>query len=380
MAKVLQRPPRENVTPLVLEKIVWAGANLGSYQQAAAAIRELAEINLAPKQLQRITSQIGDDCVQERREAVEEHRDRPLMERVAAPAGVEAPELAVVMMDGGRFQRRDHFQERKSSAGEDSVSSRRSPATASSPEKTTHWREDKVGIVLSMHSDVHAEDPCPEFPAWLAGANVVAELAKLAAREEEIEDTATDDSAPMVEGENEAFDWRELAPELLSREVIASSEEAEDFGWHLEWKAWTQGVFTARRQAFVADGLAVNWNIHKRHFSQTTPILDLMHALSYAWRAAAGLDDMRLYGRWAEWIWQGRVEWVLAGTGGMGDRGVERAPGKNWRSASRGLRRRSAAASCACDHLLHEPQEQDALSGLSPAGPAADQQPYRIDH
>lgn len=107
-------------------------------------------------------------------------------------------------------------------------------------------------------------------------------------------------------------DWQQLTPKLLSREVIASSEEAEGFGRYLEWKAWTKGVFGAERQAFVADGLAVNWRIHKRHFSQSTPILDLMHTLSYAWRAAAGLEDRRLYARWACGIWQGRVDWVVA--------------------------------------------------------------------
>lgn len=38
-----------------------------------------------------------------------------------------------------------------------------------------------------------------------------------------------------------------------------------------------------------------------------TPILDLMHALSYAYRATAVLDETGLYLRWAEAIWQGRV-------------------------------------------------------------------------
>ena len=288
------------MTPLVLEKVVWAGANLGSYRQAAAAIRELLEIDRAPKQLQRITSRVGDDCLEERRRAVEEHRDRPLMERVAAPAGVDAP----------------------------------------------------------------------DFPAWLAGAEVVAELAKLAAREEEVEETATDDFAPVVEGESEAFDWRELTPELLSREVIASGEEAEDFGRHLEWKAWTHGAFAANRQAFVADGLAVNWTTHKQHFSQSTPILDLMHALSYAWRAAVGLGDMRLYRRWAEWIWQGLIERVI----GELKEHRERIGAPPPDASASDPRERLAR-----DHLLHEPQRKDALSGIPPAGPAADQQPHRID-
>lgn len=59
-----------------------------------------------------------------------------------------------------------------------------------------------MGIVLSMESDVHAEDPCPEFPAWLAGAEVVTELAQLAAREEQ---AGTEVPVSTVER------WRETA-------------------------------------------------------------------------------------------------------------------------------------------------------------------------
>ena len=43
-----------------------------------------------------------------------------------------------------------------------------------------------------------------------------------------------------------------------------------------------------------------------------TPIVDLMHALSYAYRAAAVLNEEGLYCRWATAIWQGRVREVLA--------------------------------------------------------------------
>jgi hypothetical protein len=94
--------------------------------------------------------------------------------------------------------------------------------------------------------------------------------------------------------------------------VIASSAEAESFGWHLDWKAWTQGVPAAARQAFVADGQAVNWTIHRCHFSQMTGILDLMHALSYAWQAGAAVEDFAAYRRYATWIWQGQVARVIA--------------------------------------------------------------------
>lgn len=299
--------------------MVWVGATLGSYQQGAATLEELAGVKLAPKQVQRITSQIGTDRVQERRESVEKHCQRPLMTRVKGPPGVTAPDLAVVMMDGGRYQRRDEFRERKPGSGGEQRTDP-IPATPSStetfndqPRRKTHWREDKLGLILSMKSHVYEQDPCPEFPEWLASAPVVAELAKLAERDEKSSLIAAVDPdssvAPLLP--EPSADWQDLAPKLLSREVIASSEDAEAFGRYLEQKAWERGTPAAKRQAFVADGLAVNWTIHRKHFSQMTGILDLMHGLSYAWRAAAALEDQTAYRRYAAWIWQGKVSCAI---------------------------------------------------------------------
>lgn len=305
------------MTPLVLENVVWAGTNLGSYSQATAALEKLSEVQLAPKQVCRITTYFGTDCVEQRRQQVEEHQKRPLMKRITPPPRAKFSELMAVMMDGGRYQRRDNFRDRKSFAEKASGFSAAAEARlADSVEKTTHWREDKVGIVLSMKSEVHAADPTPEFPDWLAGAKVVAEIAQLAARDEEPSEASSalsSEASDATVSEEPACweDWKDLAPELVSREVIASGLDSESFGWHLEWKAWTMGLPSATRQAFVADGLAANWTIHKKHFSQMTGILDLMHALSYAWRAAATLEDSMAYRRYATWIWQGQVQRVI---------------------------------------------------------------------
>lgn len=304
------------------------GATLGSYQQGAVTLEELAGVKLAPKQVRRITNQIGMDRVVERRQSVEEHCQRPLMTRVEAPPGVTAPDLGTVMIDGGRYQRRDEFRERKpATVGEqraDTVPAT-PPGTETSEDQSrrkTHWREDKLGLVLSMKSDVHEQDPCPEFPEWLASAPVVAELAKLAERDEKSSVNAAVDPVPVVVPllPEPSADWQDLAPKLLSREVIASSENTEAFGRYLEQKAWEMGIPAAKRQAFVADGLAANWTIHRKHFSQMTGILDLMHGLSYAWRAAAVLEDQNAYRRYATWIWQGKAQGVIDELQGHQDR------------------------------------------------------------
>lgn len=299
LAGRLGRPPRENVTPKILEKVVWCGTNLNSYAQAVVALRELAGVTLSVKIVQRMTGQVGADRCSERGLHVESFRAKPLAQRTAANPIAEVPELGVVMMDGGRYQRRDHFGQPRTS------------------DRKTHWKEDKVGLVLSMESEVFASDPMPQFPEWLVGATVVSQIAKLAEQDAKTTENTgskrTSRSSDDEESDGQNHDDRTwaAAPRLFAREMIASTAEAKSFGWHLEYEAWQHGVTAAPRQAFVADGASVNWMIHRKHFSQMIGVLDLMHALSYAYRAAAVLDDEQAYRRFAEWIWQGKARRVI---------------------------------------------------------------------
>lgn len=233
--------------------------------------------------------EVGGVRLAERDDAVRQLQAMPLPKRRAGSQATPSPELAVISMDGGRYQRRDHFGD---------------PATSAA----THWRETKVGCLLSMRSDEQTSDPAPVFPAWLASSAVVAELAKIAEKTSPstpASDAAEADAAAAGQPGYEP-------PRLVAREVVASSHDAERFGWELEARAWQLGFPAAQRQAFVADGLPVNWTIAERHFPFATRILDLMHALSYAYSAAAAVDDVASYRVWAEWIWQGDVPRVIA--------------------------------------------------------------------
>jgi hypothetical protein len=276
------------VTTKVLQKVVWAGANNSSYPLATEALLQLAEVRLSPKQVRRLVGQVGRARLAERDEAVEQLRGLSLPKRRAGNRAAQPPPLAVVSMDGGRYQRRDNF--------------RTEPTRQKGGQ---HWRETKVGCLLSMDSEVHPSDPTPEFPEWLATSEAVAELAKIS--EKAVADEVSGDADPSVAPDaTEGYE----PPELLAREVLASGVEAEAFGWQLEARAWRLGFPAAKRQAFVADGLAVNWTIQRRHFPHATAILDLMHGLSYAWSAAVAVAGS--YRQWAEWIWQGNVAAVIA--------------------------------------------------------------------
>ena len=273
-----------------MQKVVWAGTHQTSFGAAAESLEVLAETPLSAKQVRRITTYVGEDRVAERREQVAAFTNKTLMERTTAKPGIEPPEVGVLMLDNGTHQRRDHFGE---------------------PGKKTHWKQETGGLALSMTSEVHERDPCPEFPDWLFASDVVAEIASLAHRREtpgNDRDSQPEDESPLEPQGKAGFEW---TPEVVSREVIASTE-GTDVARHLEWVAWEHGITSEPRQAFVADGASSIWAIHKRYFSQMTAIIDLMHALSYAYRAAAAVEEKGLYRRWARAIWQGRVDDVLA--------------------------------------------------------------------
>jgi hypothetical protein len=278
----------------MIEKAVWAGTRHASFVAAAESVDVLAETPVSAKQVWRVTTQAGEDRVAERRAEVAAFTGKTLMQRTSPKPGVAPPELGVLMLDNGMHQRRDHFGE---------------------PHAKTHWKQETGGLALSMTSEVHERDPSPEFPEWLFESDVVREIASLAQRRdlpetpEKAEKTSvTAEDSPLDPAGRDGFEW---TPKLRSRELIASTE-GTDIARHLEWVAWEHGITSAKRQAFVADGASSIWSIHKKYFSQMTGVLDLMHGLSYAYRAAAVLEEEGLYRRWAEAIWQGRVGDVLA--------------------------------------------------------------------
>jgi hypothetical protein len=86
----------------MLDKIVYAGVNNSSFKQGSKDLLKLAEVRVSAKQVERVCQRIGQERVAERNQAVETFAALPLTERKATPAGVSAPELAVVGCDGGR--------------------------------------------------------------------------------------------------------------------------------------------------------------------------------------------------------------------------------------------------------------------------------------
>ncbi len=203
-----------------MKKLVWAGTQHSSFEAGAESVEVLAENHTSAKQVRRITTLIGQDRVAERRAFVEDFQNKTLAERTSPKPGIKPPDVGVVMFDNGTHQRRDHFGK---------------------PDRKTHWKQETGGLALSMTSEVHAADPCPEFPEWLFQADVVAEIANLAQREETLknqsdegdkdDDEASEDSL-LDPRDRAGFEW---TPEIISREVIASTN-ADEVG--RIWNGW----------------------------------------------------------------------------------------------------------------------------------------------
>ena len=348
----------------MLAKIIYAGSNNTSYQQAQADLDHLAELDLSDKQVRRLCKRIGDERVDERDAAVAAYQALPLVERKSAPAGVVPPAVVAVSVDGGRVQ----IFERPPGA---TVGPPQAAAAASVPEpqvvaaatgaspagpappgpepasapaddgqlpptvaevagaaagaeeedeerRGRFWREDKIGVLLTMQSEASAHDPCPQIPkTFLHPARMtklVRELKKRAPPQEEAaKETDDPDAGAAALRANEAR-WE--PPQVQAKQVVATRRSWDQLGPMVATAAWALGFFAAARKAFVADGAENNWTVHRQLFSSFVPILDFIHGLSYVFASAmAGRgfkEGWAAYERWIQWVWSGAVEKVIA--------------------------------------------------------------------
>ena len=90
-----------------MAKITYAGTASRSFAEGSVLLDKLADWPVPEKQVERVTRRIGAERVAERDAETAAFAALPLVEKFAVPAGVTAPELAVVMADGGRLQIRD---------------------------------------------------------------------------------------------------------------------------------------------------------------------------------------------------------------------------------------------------------------------------------
>jgi hypothetical protein len=251
------------------------------------------------ERVQRWTKRVGNERVADLERQAEAYQALPLPEQQKSPTA-QVPQVACVMMDGGRIQ----IRPRQDSVGEEERDSK------------GYWRESLIGCCLSMIGQEHALDPSPTIPKTFV------DLARMSDLTREIKGFSgrpeTDEPAPEATPDDRAG-----RPEVLVKSVVATRAGQAAFGERLVAEAHRRGFHAARRKAFVADGAASNWSVHRRYFSHYTPVLDFTHAICYVWAAAmAGRTCQaawRDYLRWAQWLWEGAVDQLIAAVAARAD-------------------------------------------------------------
>ncbi len=295
-------------------KVVYAAVSNPSFVLASQDLAQLAEADVPAKQVERIAKGIGQERCDERDAAAAAYVALPLVERKMAPPGVTPPDLAVVGTDGGRLQ----IFDRSASASAATTASVEPTVDDDDPKRRgRHWREDKVGVLMAMHSKVSVADPCPEVPEGFLDptrmGKLVRELRKGVPIAEEAAQQAEDPDAGRESLQAKGQVWQ--PPEVQHKRLVASRRSWQQFGPLVASAAWAMGLFAASRRAFLGDGAENNWTLWKERFSSFVPILDFIHALSYVYAAAhvgrGRSEGWTCYARWIRWVWEGRVAEVV---------------------------------------------------------------------
>lgn len=280
-------------TPRMLSKVAYAAVHAGSFERAVRDLGELAESRVSAERIRRVTKLIGQERLAQHAKAEQAFAELPLPQRQCSPI-TPIPHVVSVQMDGGRAQVRDRRQPDRDKEG--------------------YWREVKVGDLRTFHSQSSAVDPSPQLPPVFLDrtrmSKMTREIKGFSQQPRELPEESREEIAEALTTE------QRQAPEPLVLSVVASRQKVHEFGKLLGAAAHARGFHAAARKAFVADGADANWTVWREQFSHYTPILDFVHAISYVYAAAhAGRSPEKgweIYVQWAQWIWEGKVDRVIA--------------------------------------------------------------------
>src|SRR5262249_7298459 len=109
-------------------------------------------------------------------------------------------------------------------------------------------------------------------------------------------------------------------PQVLVKTVVATTADAESFGWQVAAEVHRRGLDRAERKACVCDGSPTLWALFGLHWlaSGFIAILDFVHLLTYLYAAAGAVKGKgtpaawALYERLLRLAWSGEVASVLA--------------------------------------------------------------------
>ena len=271
--------------------IVEAAARLQSAADAAFALH-LAGVEICSRHVQRIAAEVGAEMAGQRDRKAVQHRRRELPARVAEP-----PEVVAVEVDGGRLRTR--------AAGQ-------GPGVHQKQNK-----EDKIACLVTLSGAAHERDPQPEPPESFLEPRRVQRLVQQMqglSGDKPPEDPGPADAATPTRPR--AAPGRPEPPRKRVRTCVASMADVHAFGPMVAAEAQERDFFRAKRGAFLGDGAASNWTIHRGYFWNFEAITDFLHVLCYLYLAAwgVGVDEAQRWSIYVGWLracWQGRVKEVI---------------------------------------------------------------------
>jgi hypothetical protein len=231
----------EGYSPSVLRKAVRQAAQAASFQEASADLRALAELTISPTHLQRVSERVGREWPQARDSEVQQYQKQKLPRSYAEP-----PPVAVVMLDGGRYQTRAESAGRGVTA----------PA----------WKEVKVACCLTYTAAKYATDPQPEPPPKFVDREQVARLAReLQNSRGHSAPTASRPTPAPADPPRQRTRRRRRRSRRLVRTVVATTQDNEAFGWQVAAEVHRRGLDQAKQKACLGDGSKAIWSLYEMH-------------------------------------------------------------------------------------------------------------------
>lgn len=280
----------EGYSPALLAKIVRQGGKAPSFSEASADLQALAEFEISPKHVERLTERVGREWAATRDKEVELFKQDRLFRHYG-----QTPGTVAVMLDGGRLQTR-------ADAGRSGV-------------HQAAWCEPKYACCLSLQSQISLLDPQPKPPSKLLDPERVRRLVQ---ELREVHAPRAQRTATVCSARRKRKRRRPRRTQVLVRTAVATLAGVEDFGYQVATEVFRRNFDTAEYKACVCDGQHYNWAVWKTHLQPLgfVPILDFLHMLSYLYAAAhasvkAPLPAWQKYERWLRATWAGDVDTVL---------------------------------------------------------------------
>ena len=298
----------EGYSPAVVRKLVRQGSKAAGFADACDDLKELAQVTVSPKHLERLTERVGKEWAAARDADVAAFRAGRLGRDYPQPPGPGV--VAAVMLDGGRAQTRADGQ---------------GPGV-----HEPGWKETKVACCLTLESGQSDTDPQPRPPAKFLDPPAVAKLVRQIKARGQCKDGGEGGAARQDKAKGKAKAKRRKKGrrggakdrgKRLVRTAVATMADSEAFGWQVMAEVHRRGLDRAGqgRKACVCDGQHYNWSIFAMHLEPAgfTGVLDVLHLLTYLYAAAgaaAGRGTIKaweLYERWLRGAWAGKAAQVL---------------------------------------------------------------------